>query len=77
MSFILPSIINFKSSIKNRLIILGIFSSISSNTSLIYIRKRIEDIKKSYGMLILINISGLIYPFIINLIFLFIVKDWV
>ena len=77
MSFILSTIINPRSFIKNKLIIKGIFFFISSNIPLIYIRKRIGDIKKLYEMFILINISGLIYSFIIGLIFLSVIKDWV
>ena len=75
MSSILPPIINLKSFIKDRLMIWRIFFFTFSNIPLIYIRKSIGDIKKPYGISILINISGLIYPFIISLTFLSIIKD--
>ena len=77
MSFILPPMMNFRSFIKDRLMIWGIFFFTFSNIPLIYIRKSIGDIGEPYGISILINTSGLIYPFIISLIFLFVIKDWV
>ena len=55
ISFISFPIINPRSSIKNRLIIWGIFSSTLSNTPLIYIRKRIGDIKKPYEIIMFSN----------------------
>ena len=77
ISSILPPMINPRSSIKNRLMIWKIFFFIFSNISLIYIRKSIGDTREFYGISILTSISGLIYPFIINLTFLSVIKDWV
>ena len=66
MSSILLSMMNPRSSIKNRLMIWGIFSFTSSNIPLIYIRKSIGDTGEPCGMPVLTGTSGLIYPSIIS-----------
>lgn len=75
LSIDLPAIRNPRSSINKRQITFGTCISISTNSPLIYIRKKIEDTSNPYDILVAILHLGFMNPLIISSTYVSIRKD--